>query len=173
MARKGWVKLWHKLADDPLWLEEPFTKGQAWVDLLLLASTPDSERPGAVNCSLRYLARRWRWSRDKVSLFLKRLEENEMIYRPENQPGIRPQNRPQNRPLLTIVKYRRYQIDRTQNQPENETENEPKNRHKEEDKEAARRAGAVGTGDRKLPDVIRDAGFESWDEYNEWRRRNT
>lgn len=169
MARKGWVKLWHKLADDPLWLEEPFTKGQAWVDLLLLASTPDSERPGAVNCSLRYLARRWKWSKDKVRRFLARLERDGTVFRTQN--GTR--NGTGNGTLLTIVKYRRYQIDRTPNGTEDGTENEPKSAPKEEDKEAARRAGAVGTGDRKLPDVIRDAGFESWDEYNEWRRRNT
>ena len=169
MARKGWVKLWHKLADDPLWLEEPFTKGQAWVDLLLLASTPDSERPGAVNCSLRYLARRWKWSKDKVRRFLARLERNGTVFRTQN--GTR--NGTGNGTLLTIVKYRRYQIDRTPNGTEDGTENEPKSAPKEEDKEAARRAGAVGAGDRKLPDVIRDAGFESWDEYNEWRRRNS
>ena len=35
--RSGWIKLWRKFVDDPLWTSEPFTKGQAWVDLLLLA----------------------------------------------------------------------------------------------------------------------------------------
>ena len=35
--KAGWIKLWRKFADDPLWVSEPFTKGQAWVDLLLMA----------------------------------------------------------------------------------------------------------------------------------------
>lgn len=33
----GWVALWRKLADDDVWLSEPFTRGQAWVDLIMLA----------------------------------------------------------------------------------------------------------------------------------------
>lgn len=35
---EGWIKLHRKLSDNPLWTCEPFTKGQAWVDLILLAN---------------------------------------------------------------------------------------------------------------------------------------
>jgi len=35
---QGWIKLHRKLTDNPLWLKEPFTAGQAWVDLILLAN---------------------------------------------------------------------------------------------------------------------------------------
>ncbi len=37
----GWLKLWRKLGDSELWLAEPFTRGQAWVDLLMLANHTD------------------------------------------------------------------------------------------------------------------------------------
>ena len=169
MARKGWVKIWHKLADDPLWLEEPFTRGQAWVDLLLMACTQDSDRPGSVCCSLRYLSRRWKWSTDKVSRFLKRLEKDGTVYR---TPYVT-QNRTQNRTLLTIVKYRRYQIDRTPNGTGNGTENETKTRNIEEDKEkAARPADAGAAVERRLPAVLRDK-FASVEELEEWRRINS
>lgn len=163
MARKGWIKLWHKLGDSPLWLSEPFTRGQAWVDLLLMASTQETDRPGAVNCSLRYLSRRWKWSTDKVYLFLRYLESDGSIYRTQNRTPYRTQNRT----LLTIAKYKRYQIDRTQNQTENSTEN----RNKEEDKEkAVRPADADGTGDRRIPEAFRGR-FASWEEFNEWRNQ--
>lgn len=178
MARKGWILLWHKMAENPLWLEETFTKGQAWIDLLLMASTQETEQPGAVCCSRMYLARRWRWSHHKVTRFLDRLERDGMVFVNKNgKLNGKPDGKCQN-VLLTIVKYGSYQVHKRQNgKPDgkqdgnqNGTENGDIERRTEE---AARRAGAVGTGDRKLPDVIRGAGFESWDEYNEWRRRNT
>lgn len=38
MINSGWVKLYRKLMDNPIWLEERFTKGQAWVDLIMLSN---------------------------------------------------------------------------------------------------------------------------------------
>ena len=34
----GWVMIHRQLGDNPLWLSEPFTRGQAWVDLIMLAN---------------------------------------------------------------------------------------------------------------------------------------
>jgi hypothetical protein len=34
----GWIKLHRIIMDHPDWLAEPFTRAQAWVDLLLLAN---------------------------------------------------------------------------------------------------------------------------------------
>ena len=167
MARKGWIKLWHKLGDSPLWLSEPFTRGQAWVDLLLMASTQETDRPGAVCCSIRYLARRWKWSKGKVSRFIDYLEKDGTVFRTQNGP----QNGTRHGTLLTIAKYRRYQIDRTQNRTEDEPQNEPENGHIEEDKEkAVRPADADGTGDRRIPEAFRGR-FASWEEFNEWRNQ--
>lgn len=71
----GWVKLHRTLAYNKLWLSEPFTKGQAWVDLLMLAG-----RDGTVHASYAWLAKRWQWNhKEKVRRFLAYLEENGMI----------------------------------------------------------------------------------------------
>lgn len=85
----GWIKLWRKLSESPMWLEEPFTKGQAWVDLLMLATSADHMskykgrdkryKAGTVHFSLRFLAARWRWSRNKVYRFIERLQKDRMI----------------------------------------------------------------------------------------------
>lgn len=173
MARKGWVKLFHRLADNQMWLESRFTPGQAWVDLLLIASTMETDEPGKVYCSILWLAERWKWSRDKVRLYLKRLEKDGMIVLQQNGHEIRQRNRQSNRHLLTIVKYRRYQIDRQQNRQQNQQQNQQQNRHIEEDKEKpVRHAEAGGTEVRKIPEAFRGM-FESVEEYEEWRRINS
>lgn len=87
--KAGWIKLWRKFADDPLWISEPFTKGQAWVDLLLMAQGTENTifkngkfmefQPGTVYKSILELSKRWKWSRNKVSRFLKSLENETMV----------------------------------------------------------------------------------------------
>ena len=87
--KAGWIKLWRKFADDPLWVSEPFTKGQAWVDLLLMAQGTENTifkngkfmefQPGTVYKSILELSKRWKWSRNKVSRFLKSLENETMV----------------------------------------------------------------------------------------------
>lgn len=87
--KAGWIKLWRKFADDPLWVSEPFTKGQAWVDLLLMAQGTENTifkngkfmefQPGTVYKSILELSKRWKWSRNKVSRFLKSLENEAMV----------------------------------------------------------------------------------------------
>ena len=71
----GWVKLHRTLAYNKLWLSEPFTKGQAWVDLLMLAG-----RDGVVKTSYQWLADRWNWNhKEKVRRFLAYLVAEGMI----------------------------------------------------------------------------------------------
>jgi len=86
---KGYIKLYRCLEDNPLWLSEPFTKGQAWVDLLLMANYTVSEfqvrgiwvkvLPGQIARGEKYLAKRWTWSRNKTRMFLKWLEKEQQI----------------------------------------------------------------------------------------------
>ena len=85
----GWIKIWRKIADSQMWLEKPFSKGQAWVDLLLLATASDhvskykgrnkAYKAGTVHFSLRSLAERWGWSRNKVYRFIERLQKDGML----------------------------------------------------------------------------------------------
>lgn len=84
----GWIKLDRKIKYNRLWLERPFSRGQAWVDLLLLANHTDREyvygdktvvgKRGDVNVSLSWLADRWGWSRGKVRRFVRELTVNRM-----------------------------------------------------------------------------------------------
>ena len=89
--------------------DEPYTKGQAWIYLLLCANHSDAKiyldgkleivKRGQYVTSIRKLAEKFSWSRDKVSKFLKLLEQDNMII----------QNSDTKKTLLTIVNYGKYQ----------------------------------------------------------------
>jgi len=85
----GWLKISRDILDDPMYLSEPFTRMQAWIDLLFLANYKDSTlfirnieisvKRGQVCRSAESLASRWRWSRGKVLRFLNALENEQKI----------------------------------------------------------------------------------------------
>lgn len=85
----GWIKVWRKIADSPMWLEKPFSKGQAWIDMLLLATASDhvskykgkekKYTAGTVHFSICYMTNRWGWSRNKVYRFIRKLQNDGMI----------------------------------------------------------------------------------------------
>lgn len=89
MSSDGWIKLYRKLQDNPLWTSEPFTRGQAWVDLIMIANHKPgfffkrniriNVARGQVGYSENLLASRWKWSRTKVRSFLKLLELEQQI----------------------------------------------------------------------------------------------
>jgi len=88
---KGYIKLWRKLQDNPIWRikKEKFSKGQAWIDLLLRANHKDAivrignreilVKAGSFITSQRKLASFWNWSVGYVSKFLRNLEYQKMI----------------------------------------------------------------------------------------------
>lgn len=85
----GWIKLPRCIMDDPLYFAEPFTRAQAWIDLLLLANYADgyfivrgnriNVKRGQIGRSQQNLAERWRWSRGKVDRFLTEMENDGRI----------------------------------------------------------------------------------------------
>ena len=91
MGKTGsYIKLDRGLKNNSLWLlEKPFTKGQAWIDLLILAQGIDKSREhkgkvqklsrGNVYTSIYFLSSRWGWGRMKVYRFLEKLMMDEMI----------------------------------------------------------------------------------------------
>ena len=106
---EGWITLQRKLLDNPIWVCEPFTRGQAWVDLIFLANYEFSffykrgvkieVQIGQVARSEVELADRWKWSRTKVRKFLNDLEkEQQLIQQKTNVTQI-----------LTLVNYEMYQ----------------------------------------------------------------
>lgn len=85
----GWIKVDRKLFDHWIWDDKPFSKGQAWIDLIGLANYRDEKtiymgevitcKRGTVYRSISFLARRWGWSRDKTTRFLRALESDSML----------------------------------------------------------------------------------------------
>jgi len=86
-VKRGWFPVRRSILQDPHWLERPFTKGQAKVDLAMLAEYEDTKvtakggkiiqlHRGQLFTSIRWLAARWGWHRNTVVRFLKLLAEN-------------------------------------------------------------------------------------------------
>jgi len=86
---KGYVSIHRELFDHWVWKDKPFSRGQAWIDLILMANHCDSKimfdgrfvevgRGDIITSSVK-LSERWGWSRNKVSLFLKNLESDQMV----------------------------------------------------------------------------------------------
>ena len=108
---KGWIKLYRQIQDNLLWTEsEPFDRRSAWIDLIMMANVQTKEimyrgqiikiKRGQVYTSMRKLAARWHWSRDKVNRFIKTLIKAHMLEH---------DNRTSSATLLTIVKYDNFQ----------------------------------------------------------------
>jgi len=103
--------------ETPEWLAEPFTRAQAWVDLLLLANHKRGHirkrgilieiQRGQVGFSEESLAARWKWSRGKVLRFLRQLIEKSQISRNPVHQNSKLSN------LITITNYELYQSDST------------------------------------------------------------
>lgn len=107
---EGWIKLHRKILDCDLWNSgEPFGVREAWIDLLLMVNHADKKilfdgEPYTVKCgqkitSIRKLAERWHWSKERVARYLKTLEGEEMLTKVRHKNGT----------LLTIVNYGKYQ----------------------------------------------------------------
>lgn len=109
MTEKGWIKLHRQLQECPMWYAERFSKGQAWVDLLLLANHRDKKilfngemiviERGQYLTSMVKLAEKWKWSRPTVVKFLNLLEKYKMITRSSDNTKT----------LITIENYGIYQ----------------------------------------------------------------
>lgn len=85
----GWIRLHRKIQNSWLWQEKPFSKGQAWIDLLLSANHKDNKtlvgtelinvERGSFITSQKKLMDRWGWGNTKVRNFLELLKEDGMI----------------------------------------------------------------------------------------------
>lgn len=89
MAESNHFLVNRKLLQSDLWLGEPFSRGQAWIDMLGLARWADGTarvrgvpvqlKRGQLAWSIKGLAIRWHWSQGKVKRFLKDLENEDQI----------------------------------------------------------------------------------------------
>jgi hypothetical protein len=103
-----------KLFENELWIKEPFTRGQAWVDLFGNANFKDGGfwvrgnyigiKRGQIGWSEITMSVRWKWSRNKVRRFLKWLEMKQQI---EQQKKFKITT------IITICNYNKYQNNTT------------------------------------------------------------
>ena len=85
----GYIKLYRDIQEHWTWQDKPFSKGQAWIDLLMMANHDENKsvlgneiilvERGCLITSEVKLAKRWGWSRCKVRAFLDLLASDEMI----------------------------------------------------------------------------------------------
>ena len=113
MRDYGWVKIHRQICENQIWLSEPFSKGQAWIDLILNANHKDKifESRGSRGCrvlikrgqlgwSEETMKTRWRWSRKKLRNFLSVLR---------NKGQIDTKNCDFKTTITTILNYENYQ----------------------------------------------------------------
>lgn len=85
----GWQKVYRDIQEHWLWEDKPFSRGQAWIDLILSVNHEDNKtlidgelievKRGSRVTSLRKLADQWGWSTTKVKKFLELLQKEQMI----------------------------------------------------------------------------------------------
>lgn len=90
MGNKGFIKLPRNIIDESHYYSEPFTRTHAWIDLLLLANYQDTTalvrgvkivvKRGQVCRSITELAKRWKWSRNRVMRFTEGLVDAERVH---------------------------------------------------------------------------------------------
>ena len=105
----GYIKLWRRLQFSKIWVGEKFTRGQAWVDLMMLANHKDGGfrlrgiwvevKRGQIGYSAESLAARWLWSRGRVLRFLSYLETVQQITQQKSKLIT----------IISIVNYDSYQ----------------------------------------------------------------
>jgi len=123
---EGWISLHRKIWDNWTWKDKPFSKGQAWIDLILMVNHQDQKvvignelilvERGSRITSIRQLCNRWGWSNTKVVAFLKLLEKDGMLhYKSDTKKTV-----------VSIVNYSDYQDTKkektTEKRQKNDTE---------------------------------------------------
>lgn len=167
----GWIKLHRSLTQHWLWEAEPFSKSQAWIDLLLRASHTGSKvyikgqlvelERGQQARSEVTLAASWKWSRDKVRRFLSRLENEGMIRQQKSKLTS----------VITICNYSDFQgantaDDTTDNTTDNTTKKQPTRQRKnnpQDNRQDTDKNEKKGKNENKKPSAAA-LDFSSWPE---------
>jgi hypothetical protein len=159
----GWIKLYRSICDNPLWTIKPFSKAQAWIDMLINANHKDGYfflrehkiivKRGQLGWSQLKLANRWGWSRSKVRNFLNHLEKEQQIEQLQSHSTS----------IVTILNYEKYQQkgqQDVQQQDNSGTTGRTTAGHKQECKEG--KEGKEDIGD--TPKTPKTKSFKTWTE---------
>ena len=131
---KNYYLLQRKVTTDPLYYLEPFTKWQAWHDMIRMVNWDTGQikngqeviklKRGEFCHTENHLAATWKWSRGKVRRFLKWLEKDDRITVHKTvHPTVHPVGHP--RIVVYLCNYKKYQLpvkgDGTSNRTSNGT----------------------------------------------------
>lgn len=113
----GWVSIHRQIQEHWLWKDKPFSYGQAWVDLIMMANHNDNKfllgrelvevKAGSFITSELKLMERWGWGKTRVRTFLELLQKDNMIVKKVNRK----------RTTICIVNYSVFQDTQTTNEP--------------------------------------------------------
>lgn len=134
--RTSYAKIDRRIQSHWLWSDKPFARGQAWLDLILLAAYRDHKQMiggvltdihrGEVWTTIAGLSERWGWSRGKTTRFLDDLKTDTMV-------SIK---RTQKITAITIENYETYQCDYSVDGHKTDTETDtPRTRQKKDNKD--------------------------------------
>lgn len=106
---KGWIRLHRSILDNWVWDDKPFSYGQAWTTLLILANHADNKalfngdvvvvKRGTFITSYYKLSELFGWSRKKTTRFFELLEKDGMVTTERTAKGT----------TVTLVNYDIYQ----------------------------------------------------------------
>lgn len=132
----GWFRINRKLFDNEIWQIKPFSKGQAWIDLIGGANHTDGSffirgneikiKRGEIGWSELTMTERWGWSRNKVRGFLAFLE---------NRGQIGQQKIHKLTTTIRIINYDKYQNDTTDDTTERQQKDNRKYTNKNDNNE--------------------------------------
>lgn len=126
----GFIYLHRDIRNNWLWLDKPFDKRSAWIDILFSCNHQDNKfmlgnelvfvEQGSFITSELKLMDRWGWSKTKVRSFLALLEKEEMIIKKSDKKKT----------TLTVVNYKRYQFKETTEKPQEDHRETTERPHK-------------------------------------------
>jgi hypothetical protein len=140
----GYIKTYRDIQNHWVWKEKPFSRGQAWIDLILMANHSPAKFPlgsemvevdrGSFITSELKLMERWGWSKTKVRIFLDLLQNDSMIIKKTDHKKT----------TLTVTNYSVWQDSetteepkkdqkKTNKKPKKDTNNNEKNVNNEKD----------------------------------------
>lgn len=115
---QGWISVHRQLQEHWLWEDKPFSKGQAWIDLLMSANHCDRKillgnelievKAGSFITSELKLMDRWGWGKTKVRAFLDVLQSDGMIVKKSDRKKT----------TIIIENYSVYQDSETTDKPQ-------------------------------------------------------
>lgn len=154
----GWIKVSRDILEHWLWNDKPFSKGQAWIDILLQANHSDKKiliggevtelKRGEFIISERKLVDRWGWSKSKVRSFLEILENDSMIVKKTDQKKT----------TINVVNYEHFQFSETKKEPQKDHEKTTERPLKDQEQECKK--------DKNINNNIYTCAFETlWSAY--------